>query len=81
MMCDHDFDYAGVRFAHGKWPRPGSGAATRYYAHVYFCRKCTKTRGEPIEDRERVYHSYQKLEFGATPGTSDQCGIPIHDRP
>lgn len=79
-MCEHDYEYAGVRYCHGYQNRPGSGATNRYYAHVYFCRKCTETKGEPIEDRERRWNSYQKVDFAATPGTPDQCGVPKHDR-
>lgn len=76
-MCDHQFAYAGVRYAHGSNNRPGSGAKQRYYAHVYYCTKCTETRGEPITGD---WNSYQKLEFNATPGNADQCGVPKHDR-
>lgn len=76
-MCEHQFAYAGVRYRHGTTPLPGTGATRRYYAHVYFCAKCVETRGTPIVDGER--NSYMMLEFGATPGTAKECGVPPED--
>lgn len=80
-MCEHQFAYAGVRYRDGRSPLPGSGATRRYYAHVYFCTKCTETRGEPIEDGgyHPRWNSYQKVEFGASPGNAKECGIPLYD--
>lgn len=82
--CEHEFSYAGVRYCDGSWPLPGGSARQRYYAHVYFCSKCTETKGEPIDDtgsygRPR-FDTFQKLEFGAVPGSPDQCGVPQRDR-
>lgn len=77
-MCDHQFQYAGVRYAHGSENRPGSGSKTRYYAHVYFCPSCLETRGEPISGIDQS--SYEKVAFNATPGTAAQCGVPLHDQ-
>lgn len=74
---DHKFQYAGLRFAHGSNPRPGSGSVTRYYAQVYFCEKCLTTMGTPVWQTD----SYSKIEGGATPGTPDECGVPLEDRP
>jgi hypothetical protein len=82
-MCDHQFSYAGVRYRNGNTSLPGSGATRRYYAHVYFCTKCTETRGEQIEDQGAYgrpnWNSYQKIEFGATPGSAKECGVPLED--
>jgi hypothetical protein len=81
--CEHNFTYAGVRYCHGHRTLPGSGATRRYYAHVYFCSKCTETRGEPIEDpcpNDPVWSSYSNIQFNATPGTADQCGVSKYDR-
>jgi hypothetical protein len=82
--CDHRFEYAGVRYCDGTWALPGGSARQRYYAHVYFCSKCTETKSEPISDagcfgRPR-WDTFQKLEFGAVPGSPDQCGVPQRDR-
>lgn len=82
--CDHKFEYAGVRYCDGTWPLAGGSARQRYYAHVYFCSKCTETKGEKIDDagscgRPR-FDTFQKLEFGAVPGSPDQCGVPQRDR-
>jgi len=82
-MCDHEFAYAGVRYHDGKWSIPGGGACQRYYGHVYFCTKCTETRGEPIADEGRgrpQWNTYMKPSFDATPGTAEQCGVPERDR-
>lgn len=76
-MCEHKFTYAGVRFAHGANPRPGSGAVNRYYAHVYFCEKCLEKKSEPIKGIDDC--SYFDIQFGATPGTKDEC-VPEYDR-
>lgn len=79
-MCEHNFQYAGVRYDQGVNPRPGSGATRRYYAHVYYCSKCTETKGEPIPDPHEQWNSYMDIKFGATPGTAAQCGVPAHDQ-
>lgn len=85
-MCDHQFAYAGIRYCDGNRPMPGTGARQRYYAHVYFCTKCTETKGDPITDPGLVqsgrpfWNSYGKAEFGATPGKYDECGVPKQDR-
>jgi hypothetical protein len=79
-MCEHQYEYAGVRYCDSRDPMPGTGATQRYYAHVYFCTKCTETKGQPIKDdhpsgRPR-WNSYGKVEFGATPGSPEECGVP-----
>lgn len=83
-MCDHKFGYAGVRYCNGSRSMPGTGATQRYYAHVYFCEKCTEEIGKPIPDPCRdgraVWNSYQKVDFGASPGSPEVCGVPNHDR-
>lgn len=82
-MCDaggpHLFSYAGVRFYDGSRPRPGGSASTRYYAHVYFCTKCTRTRSEFIQGNDE-FHTMQPIRFNATPGAAEQCGVPDGDR-
>lgn len=79
-MCDHQFEYIGVRYRDGKWPLPGTGATQRYYAHVYFCNKCLETKGKQIDDNGQRWHSYQNVEFAATPGSADECCVPVRDR-
>lgn len=79
-MCDHHFQYAGVRYDHGANNLPGSGAKRRYYAHVYFCTKCTKTKGEPIPDPHGHWNSYMDIKFDATPGTAAVCCVPLEDQ-
>lgn len=74
VPCEHSYQYAGVRFADGSHPLPGTGATRRFYAHVYFCTKCTSTRGEPIPDKYGNNNSYQPLKYNATPGTLEVCG-------
>jgi hypothetical protein len=82
--CDHRFAYAGVRYHDGKQSLPGTGATQRYYAHVYYCDRCTTRRGEPIADPMHngrpAYSSYDKVHWNATPGSADDCGVPRHDR-
>lgn len=79
--CEHKYQYAGVRYALGGHPRPGSGAVNVYYAHVYFCEKCLNKRSEPVpyswEDRPS---SYGPVLNGATRGTPDEAGVPLEDR-
>lgn len=82
-MCDHQYSYAGVRYFDGACSMPGTGARQRYYAHVYFCTRCTDTKGEKIEDTSGGrpnWNTYQKLQFNATPGTDGQCGVPLEDQ-
>ena len=66
--CEHSFQYAGVRYRDGNQKKPGSGACYRYYAHVYFCSKCLKTRAEP-----KWYEgtTYDGVSHGATPASPD----------
>lgn len=78
--CAHSYSYVGVRYRDGMRPRPGTGATRRYYAHVYFCTKCTATRGQAIEDNYDHWNSYQKVDFGAVPGSADECCVPARDR-
>jgi hypothetical protein len=83
-MCDHQFAYAGIRYCDGKRPLPGTGARQRYYAHVYFCAKCTETKGDPIPDPSpdgRPYwNSYSKPHSNAVPGKPVECGVPKYDQ-
>jgi hypothetical protein len=74
--CEHNFKYAGLRFCNGNRSLPGSSATRRYYAHVYFCEKCLLTRAEP---GMVIGNSYDKIREGATPGTAEQCGVPMED--
>ena len=76
--CDHKFVYAGVRYAAGANPLPGSGARRLYYGHVYFCERCLEKRGEAIQGPEDS--TYDKPRFDATPGTFDEVGVPSYDR-
>ena len=78
--CEHHYGYLGVRYHDGTETLPGSGATTRYYAHVFFCNKCLRTHGNPIEDPYRTFHSYEKPRFEALPGTAEECGVPMSDR-
>lgn len=84
-MCDHQFSYAGVRYCDGTHSLPGGGAKRRYYAHVYFCTKCTQTKGDPIEDpgyregRGCYWNSYSKPHSNAVPGKPSECGVPLED--
>lgn len=80
MTCEHSFAYAGVRYCNGTRTLPGTGAVQRYYAHAYFCARCLETVGVPITDKDRGWNSYQKIEFGATPGDPKCCGVPTHDQ-
>jgi hypothetical protein len=77
--CRHEFLYAGMRYCDGANAIPGGGARRRYYAHVFFCKNCTETKGEPLTDHP-PWNTYAKILFNATPGTPDQCGIPLEDR-
>lgn len=81
MNCDHQFSYGGVRYYDGVNMQP-DGAFRRYYAHVYFCIKCTECKGQPIGgDGHRPYWNSQgKLQFNATPGTPALCGVPLKDQ-
>lgn len=79
MPCadnDHKFQYAGLRYANGVYPRPGSGAVTRYYAQVYFCEKCLTTKSTSVGETD----SYTGISKDATPGTLDECNVPKIDR-
>jgi hypothetical protein len=79
--CDHKYQYAGVRYDLGKWPRAGSGAVNVYYAHVYFCERCLNKRSEPIAfGYEERPSSYGPVLYGATRGTPDESGVPLEDR-
>jgi hypothetical protein len=75
--CEHKYVYQGVRYCAGETNRPGSSACNLYYAHVYFCEKCLSTQGQPIPGD---YNTYSDIKFNATPGTLDQCGVPVWDR-
>lgn len=83
MACNHNFQYAGVRYCNGKRPLPGSGATRRYYAHVYFCANCLEMRGQSIPDPGDYYvawTSYDEIRFEAKPGTPGECGVPLEDQ-
>ena len=77
MKCNHDYTYGGVRFAYGKYNRPGSGSVSRYYAHYYFCKHCLAETYKRIE--EITEGSYFQIQFGATPGDLDKI-VPENDR-
>ena len=76
VSCDHQYTYGGMRFCDGAWAIPGSGARHRYYAHVYYCTKCTECKGQPAAK----WTTYDKIQFEATPGTPSQCGVPLEDQ-
>lgn len=83
--CQHKYEYAGIRYCDGRRNLPGGGATQRYYAHVYFCTLCLRSVGQPIKsplswDGRPLWNSYQKPMFNATPGSQDECGVPLEDR-
>lgn len=78
MSCDHKFVYAGMRYADGVRPRPGSGARNRYYAHMYFCERFLEKRGELVRDIDDS--TYEKVRFDATPASREEVGVPNYDR-
>ena len=73
----HRYAYAGIRYADGTNPLPGSGARARYYAHIYFCERCMDHLTERIVGVED--NTYGKVQFGATPGDAKLI-VPEHDR-
>lgn len=75
MAHEHDFEYQGVQYAHGHGNRPGSGAVSRYYAHVYFCRRCLEKRYERIKVDDC---SYYDVKFGASMGSTAHI-VPSYD--
>ena len=77
--CEHDFTYQGLIACNGDNLRPGSGAVNRYYAHVYFCRRCLQKRYENVPGD---FNSYEKLENGAVLGSGvDRKTIVGHHEP
>lgn len=77
-MCEHKFTYEGIRYAHGAYNRPGGGAKNRYYSRIYFCEKCLEIKSQPISGIDE--NSYQPIQFNATPGTKQECGVPLEDQ-
>ena len=75
--CDHRFTYAGLRFAHGSCPRPGTGATTTYYGHAYFCDRCLEPRIESADAGDR--NSYQPILDGAVPASDRERALLVPD--
>ena len=82
MTCNHQYTYGGVRYYDGIRSMPGGSAFRRYYAHVYYCVKCTECKGHPIMSvgNNPTWNSYSKVQFNATPGTAVLCGVPLDDQ-
>lgn len=80
MACEHQYSYSGIRFWDGARCLPGGGATRRYYAHVYYCIKCTECRGDPIRNGFGGWNSYGPIMFNATPGSASLCGVPLEDQ-
>lgn len=76
-MCDHRYTHMGLQYADGSNPLPGSGAARRYYAHVFFCERCLEQRAERI-DGYSGENTYCKPRDGAVQGRRDII-VPHHD--
>ncbi len=77
----HNFEYMGIHFCDGVRSLPGGSARRRYFARVFFCKQCLETRSTPLPDKQ--YTSFYKpAEYGfdASPGTADECGVPLEDR-
>lgn len=60
--CEHEYFYAGYRYAHGSTSRPGTAAVNRYYAHVYRCKKCLDL---VLEMAPRTQGSFEEVQEGA----------------
>lgn len=71
--CVHHFEYAGVRFREGTRNLPGSGARSRYYAHVYFCDRCLETQSQQIGAEG---NTYEPIRYGATPAIGSEVTVP-----
>lgn len=78
MACEHQYAYQGVQYAEGAYNRPGSGAKSRYYSHVYFCSVCLDKKYEQIENIDD--NSYNAIRFNAVPG-DPKFIVPDHDQP
>lgn len=62
--CEHRFVFGGLRYKHGGWPLPGTGAEPRYYFDWMFCERCCESRY--LNQRE-IGTSYDAVIGGATP--------------
>lgn len=78
-MCDHDYEYQGLRWANGHNPLPGTGATRRYFSHFYYCRKCLDKKYESAPEINGET-SYWKTEVpNASQGPVNEI-VPEHDK-
>lgn len=66
--CEHNWQYAGVRYRIGH-QLPGSSAHEVRYFECYFCSRC---REREYTKLELVHDSYQRVRHQATPIEEDK---------
>lgn len=62
-MCDHDWEYEGVRFKIGH-QLSGSSARSRAYYDSYFCKKCLEHKYIPLNEWDNTFYT---VRFNARP--------------
>lgn len=76
LCAEHDYQYMGLQYAHGNNSLPGSGAKRRYYAHVFYCRKCLHHSANTLNEYD---NSYNKVRDGAVLGEKKLI-VPLDDQ-
>lgn len=77
--CDHNYQYAGVRYVDNY--RPATRDKHRTYFHSYRCSRCMHAYTDVIPDVTRgEYDNTIRVLYGATPAGSDECAALRGDR-